>query len=73
MQNDLFANFNKPASRVIIYATEEPINKPHNVNAQSSTFFSNKKYTEGNAWLYATLSCNISYISDANCDSAGDI
>lgn len=39
---------------VIIDATEIPINKPQNVNAQGATLLATKKKTQGNGWLYTT-------------------
>lgn len=70
MPNDFFANFNK--TRVILDATEIPINKPQNVNAQSATFSSYKNKNTLKVMVGCTPHGAVSFISDAYCGSASD-
>lgn len=70
MPNDFFANFNK--TRVIIDATEVPINKPQNVNAQSATFPSYKNRNTLKIMVGCTPHGAVIYVSDAYCGSTSD-
>ncbi|XP_062586724.1 uncharacterized protein LOC134248334 [Saccostrea cucullata] len=70
MPDDFFANFHK--TRVILDATEVPINKPQNVNAQSATFSNYKNKNTLKVMIGCTPCGTVSYISDAYCGAASD-
>ncbi|XP_061196676.1 uncharacterized protein LOC133204949 [Saccostrea echinata] len=70
MPDDFFANFCK--TRVIIDATEVPINKPQNVNAQSATFSNYKNKNTLKVMIGCTPHGTVSYISDAYCGATSD-
>ena len=70
MPDDFFANFNK--TRVILDATEVPINKPQNVNAQSATFSNFKNKNSLKVMIGCTPRGTVSYISDDDCGATSD-
>ncbi|XP_062585854.1 uncharacterized protein LOC134247520 [Saccostrea cucullata] len=70
MPDDFFANFNK--TRVILDATEVPINKPQNVNAQSASFSNYKNKNTLKVMIGCTPRGTVSYISDAYCGATSD-
>ncbi|XP_069105886.1 uncharacterized protein, partial [Argopecten irradians] len=67
---DNFSQFSK--TRVILDATEIPIHKPRNVNAQSATFSSYKNKNTLKTMVGCTPKGAVSYISDAYGGSASD-
>jgi hypothetical protein len=70
MPTDFFTNF--PKTRVILDATEVPIHKPQNVNAQSATFSNYKNKNTLKVMVGCTPRGTVSYISDAYCGSTSD-